>query len=276
MRKYELGAVIGQGSYGIIYAGKRRETEKEYAVKLTSLMDRDAPREAHIHSKLEHPRIVKLYDVYFEKSFVCLVLELHHGGNMIDGLNRHWQRKDMLALSVVQNISKMVAQSVAYLHQHAVVHRDLKGDNFLMDLREIEDPSCRIFLSDFGTAVELRPEQRLSERCGTVLYWSPEFFDLNYSFAVDMWAMGVLNFLIATGSFPFCGEADCKNKPVKCPSRFSRIAKSYILAALARDEARRMTAGQALKHKFLASAKSDADLAQELCKFDARGMKLES
>merc|ERR1719330_1972629 len=124
-------------------------------------------------------------------------------------MQRHWESKGFIAIPVIQRISKMMLLALAWLHQSSVAHRDLKGDNFLMDTTEIEDPSCRIFLSDFGTAREILPGERLSEKCGTQVYWAPEFYDLNYSLAVDVWAVGVITFGLVTKRYPFRSEGEC-------------------------------------------------------------------
>merc|ERR1719203_115402 len=101
-------------------------------------------------------------------------MELYKGGDMFDGMERHWEAKGAIPTPVVQNIAKMMVQSVDWLHQNNVVHRDLKGDNFLMDRMDIESPKCRIYLSDFGTVTELQPQQWLTQKCGTEIYWAPE------------------------------------------------------------------------------------------------------
>merc|ERR1712194_455970 len=120
-----------------------------------------------------------LHDVFYEKVFVCMVLEIYRGGDMIEGMQLHWKNKGMIAIPVVQNVSKMMVQSVEWLHQNECVHRDLKGDNYLMDRKEMEDGQCRVYLSDFGTVVSLKTGERLKAKVGTKTYWSPEFWNLN-------------------------------------------------------------------------------------------------
>merc|ERR550525_1890130 len=114
-------------------------------------------------------------------------MDRYSGGDLCDALERHFHRQSRIPISAVQRITKMMVQSVAWLHQNSVVHCDVKPDNLLMDRQDIEHPSCRVYLSDFDTAQEIQPGQRLTQKLGTRAYWAPEVWDLNYGFAVDVW-----------------------------------------------------------------------------------------
>merc|ERR1719265_3142774 len=105
--------------------------------------------------------------------------------------------------------------SIRHLHSHNIVHRDVKGDNFLCECRDLTAPENRIVLADFGVAVELRcPNTRLHESCGTPRYWAPEFFDLDYHMKVDIWAVGVIIYNLLVGRFPFRDQTQVKTKIV--------------------------------------------------------------
>lgn len=254
--KYVLGKTIGQGAFGVVYSCRTKETSEEFAVKMIDQEETplaEIEQEVNMLRRLAHPFIVKLHDVIYEEVFAFMVLDLHKGGDLVDGMDLHWKRKGMLAMSVVQHICRMLVQGVAYLHQNNVVHRDIKGDNILLNCKAIDDPNCRIFLGDFGSAVEVQPGERLKEKCGTETHWAPEFYDLNYCTAVDMWAIGVVAYGLVSRHFPFKNEADCRTKPVLCPPQTKKDGESFILATLVKDEANRLTAEQALKHRFLSS-----------------------
>jgi len=260
--KYSLGQVLGQGAFGVVYSCKKKGTKEEFAVKMIDQVETpvaEIKQEAEMLKKLFHPCIVKLHDVYYEKVFVCMVLEIYKGGDMIEGMQLHWKSKGMIPVSVCQNMTKMMFQSIDWLHQNNVVHRDVKGDNYLQDRRDIEHPSCRIFLSDFGTVVEMPPSGRLKQRCGTKTYWAPEFYALNYGIKVDCWALGVVLFGMVTGRFPFKGEEDTKNKAIKCPSRVAEDGGDFIKRTLDRDESKRISAKEALQHRWLSTIRSAAE-----------------
>mmetsp|Transcript_90387 Transcript_90387/g.189052 ORF Transcript_90387/g.189052 Transcript_90387/m.189052 type:complete len:640 (-) Transcript_90387:275-2194(-) len=163
-------------------------------------------------------------------------------------------------------MSKMMFQGVDWLHQCNVVHRDLKGDNYLQDRKDIEHPNCRVYLSDFGTVCEVPAGDRLKQKCGTKTYWAPEFYAFNYSIKVDIWALGVVIFGMVTGRFPFKGEEDVRNKQVKIPSRIGKDGESFLKGTLERNEEKRLSARQAVEHPFLASIKSSAETLEP---FDA-------
>lgn len=265
--KYSLGKILGQGAFGVVYICKRKDNMEEFAVKMVDQVETplsEIKMEVEYLQNLMHPCIVKLHDVYYEKVFVCMVLDLCRGGDMIEGMQLHWKFKGMIPLLVVQNMSKMMFQSVDWLHQQNVVHRDLKGDNFLQDRKNMEHPQCRIYLSDFGTVTTIKPNDRLRQKCGTKTYWSPEFFALNYNLKVDVWALGVVIFGMITGRFPFKGEEDVKNKVIKIPARCGREGEVCLLGMLSRSEGKRLSARDVLQQPWLASIKSSAEIAEPI------------
>eukprot|EP00418_Pyrodinium_bahamense_P003165 CAMPEP_0179020298 /NCGR_PEP_ID=MMETSP0796-20121207/5308_1 /TAXON_ID=73915 /ORGANISM="Pyrodinium bahamense, Strain pbaha01" /LENGTH=766 /DNA_ID=CAMNT_0020716105 /DNA_START=1 /DNA_END=2301 /DNA_ORIENTATION=- len=261
--KYTLGKVLGQGAFGIVYSCKKKGTKEEYAVKMIDKVETplaEIKQEAEMLRKLEHPCVVKLHDVYYEKAFVCMVMDLYRGGDMIEGMQLHWKKLGMLPMSVVGNVSKQMIDSIAWLHQNHVVHRDVKGDNYLMDRKEIESPGCRIFLSDFGTVRELKDGvERLASKCGTKTYWAPEFFAMNYGLKIDVWAIGVVMYGLVTGRFPFKGEDDVKHKKIVIPPRSSKECGDLLNKLLQRKEEDRLSAQKAALHPFVQSARKHED-----------------
>lgn len=254
--EYQLGDELGQGAFGVVRKCTSRRTSQEFAVKMISRHEEElagAAREIDLLRRLAHPCIVPLHDAYWADEFVSMVLGLCPGGAMIEGMQRYWEEKGMLPMPIVQNLSRMMLQSVAWLHQNGVVHCDIKGDNFLMDRVAIQDPKCRILLADFGTALELEPDARLKESCGTKYYWSPERYDRNYGLSVDVWATGVISYGLLFGKFPFKGESETRHVTLKWSApRATEEAKMFVQALLRKQEAKRATAAEALQLAFLA------------------------
>lgn len=96
LSKYTLGQSLGQGAFGVVYLCRKKGTKEDFAVKMIDKVEAplaEIMQEADLLTKLAHPCIVKLHDVYKEKVFVCMVLELHRGGDMIDGMDKHWKCK---------------------------------------------------------------------------------------------------------------------------------------------------------------------------------------
>lgn len=266
--KYTLGKSLGQGAFGVVYSCSKKGTNDEFAVKM---IDRVETRQSEIMREAQmmkmvggHPCVAKFHEVIQEKVFMCMVMTLYRGGDLIDGMQRHWNRKGRIPIGVIKNITKMMVQSVAWLHESRVIHRDIKGDNFLMDHQSIEHPSCRIYLSDFGTVTSVLPDHRLTRKCGTQTYWAPEFYDLNYSFPVDLWAIGIVTFCLAIAAYPFKNEVECKTKLVNCRSWRSKDGDAFIRSILERNEEKRLIAKQALEHEFLRRTKSAAEGAEPI------------
>jgi len=255
--KYTLGKVLGQGAFGIVYSCKSKETKDEFAVKMIDKVETplaEIRHEAEMLEKLKHFSVVELHDTYYEKAFVCMVMTIYKGGDMIEGMQLHWKNLGMLPMPVVANVSKQMIESIAWLHHHSIVHRDVKGDNYLMDRKELEHAECRIYLSDFGTVREVREGIRINSKCGTKTYWAPEFFQFNYGLKVDVWALGVIMYGLVTGRFPFKGEDDVNHKKINIPTRASQDCGKLLLGLLERNEAARLTARQALDHAFCKAA----------------------
>merc|ERR1719350_77621 len=98
------------------------------------------------------------------------------------GMTRYWNKtSQMIPMEAVQHLTRQMWDAVAFLHSKRYVHRDVKADNFMMDLPEVENTANRIYPCDFGNAVELEPGARLSERTGTSQYWAPEVYRRDYA-----------------------------------------------------------------------------------------------
>jgi len=254
LEKYALGKVLGQGAFGVVYKCKKKATDEEYAVKMIDQVETplaEIKKEIEMLQKLEHPTCIKLHDVYHEKVFVCMVLDYYKGGDMIQGMMAHWKTKGMIPIANVKFLSKQMHEAVAWVHSMSCVHRDVKGDNFMMGEPLVENPVQRLYLSDFGTVRELKPGERLTQKCGTKNYWPPEFYKLNYAMKVDCWAVGVVMFGLVSGKFPFKGEEDVKYKKLSVPKRCPDEGADLIHSLLERDENKRNDCANAIKHNFI-------------------------
>ena len=119
--------------------------------------------------KLSHPTIVKLHQVYYEKVFVCMVMDIYKGGDLIEGMQDHWQTKGMIPCKHIPHIAKQMLEPLQWLHSQNCAHRDIKGDNYLMSVRNVVDPQLRLWLSDFGTVAELsKPGERFKSSVGKI------------------------------------------------------------------------------------------------------------
>mmetsp|Transcript_82776 Transcript_82776/g.208393 ORF Transcript_82776/g.208393 Transcript_82776/m.208393 type:complete len:340 (+) Transcript_82776:98-1117(+) len=252
---YALGDKLGDGAFSIVWSCTNKASSQEHAVKrvFTSHSDLDSIyQEVDMLRKLAHPSVVTLHGVYANKRFVDMVFSLYCGGDLVEGAQLYWNSKGLIPMIVLQNLGRQMFRSIEWLHQNNVVHRDVKGDNFLLDHMDLEHPDCRVCLSDFGFAVELKPDERLKELCGTVQYMAPEIHAQSYSLKVDVWAAGVTTYALATRRFPFESEMQARTQVVEIPSRCGETCKKFMLGALSNREAERLSASAALEHPFLA------------------------
>merc|ERR1719330_1081912 len=199
---------------------------------------------------LRHPCITRIHDAVYIENFACVVLELYRGGNMMAGMMRHWKSQGPIPMAAVQHLTGQMWQAVAFLHSKLYLHRDLKADNFMMDLPQVENTANRIYLGDFGSAVELQPGARLSSRAGTTKYWSPEMYQENYAHKVDCWAIGVIMYGFFSQKFPFRNEEEVMHKELQIHSRICKEGEQLIRWALERDDAKRCEAAEAADHPF--------------------------
>lgn len=262
-KKYQvLPQVLGQGSFAVVKAVVEKSTGEQRALKIIAkrpLKDSNEKmlkEEITILGKVEHPNIIKMWDLYETKEGVFIVTDLCKGGELFDRLVEkvHYNELD------ARHIMKQILDGVAYLHDHDIIHRDLKPENIL--LRDKSDPSD-IVISDFGLSRFIPDEGLLMTACGSPQYVSPEvLLGTGYDSAVDIWSSGVIAYALLGGYTPFYGQdqpslfqqiikMDVEFDP-QYWSEISDTAKDFILRCLCPAE-KRMTARQALAHPWLAN-----------------------
>jgi len=252
---YDLGDVLGQGAFGIVYLCRKRDTNEEFAVKMIDKVESslvEIQKEAEMLQLLNHQTIANLRDIFYEKVFVCMVMELYRGGDLIEGMQAHWKKHGPIPMAKARGLCKQLIDPLVWLHNQSVVHRDIKGDNYLMSCPGIIDPNCKVVLSDFGTVRKLKADEVLSKPCGTKIYWPPEFFDLKYGLKVDVWAAGIVIHGLVEGKFPFKGEKEVKERKPKHPLRCPAECEDLIVKLLTKEEKERPTSAEAQAHKWLA------------------------
>merc|ERR1719394_335020 len=109
--QFKLGSIVGQGAFGVVYLCEHRQTKTQHAVKMVDQVETPLPeikREVEMLTKLAHPCVTKLVDTYFEKVFVCMVMDYYKGGDMMKGMSRHWVSKGMIAMPAVKRLVKQM------------------------------------------------------------------------------------------------------------------------------------------------------------------------
>uniref|UniRef100_A0A2K5K0R4 calcium/calmodulin-dependent protein kinase n=1 Tax=Colobus angolensis palliatus TaxID=336983 RepID=A0A2K5K0R4_COLAP len=261
------------GAFSVVRRCVKKTSTQEYAAKIINtkkLSARDhqkLEREARICRLLKHPNIVRLHDSISEEGFHYLVFDLVTGGELFEDI----VAREYYSEADASHCIHQILESVNHIHQHDIVHRDLKPENLLLASK---CKGAAVKLADFGLAIEVQGEQQAwFGFAGTPGYLSPEVLRKDpYGKPVDIWACGVILYILLVGYPPFWDEDQHKlYQQIKAgaydfPSpewdTVTPEAKNLINQMLTINPAKRITADQALKHpwvcaKSLLNKKSD-------------------
>jgi calcium-dependent protein kinase len=155
--------------------------------------------EVQILKKLDHPNIIKLYEVYETEKTIYLVTEVCDGGELFYLI----VEKKFLSEAQAANIMRQIFSAIAYLHEHNICHRDIKPENIL--LKEKNNIKS-IKLIDFGIAKVFKDKEYEHQPKGTTMYLAPEIINGKYGKEVDNWACGVILYILLCGRPPFYGK----------------------------------------------------------------------
>ncbi|XP_029973610.1 MAP/microtubule affinity-regulating kinase 3a isoform X11 [Salarias fasciatus] len=201
---YRLLKTIGKGNFAKVKLARHILTGREVAIKIidkTQLNPNSLQkllREVRIMKILNHPNIVKLFEVIETDRTLYLVMEYASGGEVFDYLVAHGRMKEKEARAKFRQI----VSAVQYCHQKHIVHRDLKAENLLLDA------DMNIKIADFGFSNEFTLGNKLDTFCGSPPYAAPELFQgKKYDGPeVDVWSLGVILYTLVSGSLPFDGQ----------------------------------------------------------------------
>uniref|UniRef100_A0A671Q1K4 non-specific serine/threonine protein kinase n=1 Tax=Sinocyclocheilus anshuiensis TaxID=1608454 RepID=A0A671Q1K4_9TELE len=194
---YRLLKTIGKGNFAKVKLAKHVLTGKEVRIAFTPQI-KNLFREVRIMKLLNHPNIVKLFEVIETDKTLYLVMEYASGGEVFDYLVAHGRMKEKEARAKFRQI----VSAVQYCHQKCIVHRDLKAENLLLDA------DMNIKIADFGFSNEFTLGNKLDTFCGSPPYAAPELFQgKKYDGPeVDVWSLGVILYTLVSGSLPFDGQ----------------------------------------------------------------------
>ncbi|TPX33216.1 hypothetical protein SmJEL517_g03824 [Synchytrium microbalum] len=276
---YFLGKKLGSGSFAVVKECTRKTDSKKFAVKIIDKVplkgkDEMLRTEIQVLEMIDHPNIIGLRDKYETPSHMYLVTDLATGGELFEQIVKKGSYTEGDAAKIVRELF----DATAYLHELDIVHRDLKPENLLF--RDTSD-SADIMITDFGLSRVVDSDVYLKTACGTPDYVAPEVLkQMGHGKPVDVWALGVITYVLLCGFTPFWGE----DQPalfeaiVKCRYEYeeeywgnvSDNAKDFINKCLTVDPSKRPTAQEAIDHPWLAS-ESKTDLLPTVRKgFNAR------
>ncbi|XP_006616004.1 calcium/calmodulin-dependent protein kinase type II alpha chain isoform X33 [Apis dorsata] len=284
---YELKEELGKGAFSVVRRCVQKSTGHEFAAKIINtkkLTARDfqkLEREARICRKLQHPNIVRLHDSIQEENYHYLVFDLVTGGELFEDI----VAREFYSEADASHCIQQILESVHHCHHNGVVHRDLKPENLLLASKA---KGAAVKLADFGLAIEVQGEaQAWFGFAGTPGYLSPEVLKKEpYGKPVDIWACGVILYILLVGYPPFWDEdqhrlyAQIKAGSYDYPSpewdTVTPEAKNLINQMLTVNPSKRITASEALKHPWICQRERVASVVHRqetvdcLKKFNAR------
>ncbi|EFA78100.1 putative protein serine/threonine kinase [Heterostelium album PN500] len=269
---YTLLDKIGSGTFSDVHLCRHKETDKQYAIKIidkslvqmiASHTDLDISTEVNILSTLSHPHVIKLVEHFESEMNYYIVMEYLSGGELLYQLeetHNNPENKSGVANYTEQSareIIKQIIHAVAFLHKNNIVHRDLKPENILFNGKS-EFATLKII--DFGLASYYKAP--LADICGTPDFQAPEMIKRQgYSYPVDIWATGVILYILLCGHPPFQGKNSMAimSLIMKGEIKFDKpewenvsdSAKDLISKMLDSDPSKRLTAEQVLQHEWM-------------------------
>ncbi|KAM9356447.1 MAP/microtubule affinity-regulating kinase 3a isoform 8-T8 [Pholidichthys leucotaenia] len=252
---YRLLKTIGKGNFAKVKLARHMLTGREVAIKIidkTQLNPNSLQklfREVRIMKILNHPNIVKLFEVIETERTLYLVMEYASGGEVFDYLVAHGRMKEKEARAKFRQI----VSAVQYCHQKHIVHRDLKAENLLLDA------DMNIKIADFGFSNEFTLGNKLDTFCGSPPYAAPELFQgKKYDGPeVDVWSLGVILYTLVSGSLPFDGQnlKELRERVLRgkyrIPFYMSTDCENLLKRFLVLNPAKRGTLEQIMKDRWI-------------------------
>ncbi|XP_056256073.1 serine/threonine-protein kinase DCLK3 [Seriola aureovittata] len=260
-RCYEIGRVVGDGNFAVVRECRRRDNGQTLAIKIverSKLIGREhmMQNELSLLGSLCHPRIVRLVAYHHTHLHSYLVMELVTGGDLFEAISERGKFSEAEAGLMVSDMS----EALNYIHCKSIVHRDLKPENLLIE--RVAADICRLKLGDFGLAMVVT--EPVFTICGTPTYVAPEILcETGYGVAVDIWALGVILYILLCGFPPFRSRDRDQEELFQLIKQghlhflspywdtIAEEARGLVRALLQPDPTVRLTAQQTLLHPWV-------------------------
>ena len=270
---YDFAETLGRGAFAEVKKAVFKPTGDPRAIKIVhkiglaqdNLDPKHKLRELKVLQELDHPNILRVYELYEDKNRYYIVMEYCAGGDLFSRL------QEVRRFTEVQ-VGKLMWQlmsAVAYCHQRFVIHRDLKPENILLEGRE--DLTIRI--ADFGSSSFLDPKKKLSGVHGSAYYIAPEVLKEAYNEKCDVWSCGIILYILLTGRPPYSGRSEKEilaavfdgDLDLTGLQGVGQEARDLVTQMLNRNYRLRISAAEALNHPYITKSKlADAGSGQQL------------
>jgi len=258
---YKLSSeIIGEGTGGTVCTGEN--SLGTFAIKRINkdkLLDIESLMQEVKYSKLNHPNIIKYYDIFEDLKTISFVMELGDGGDLFDFILNSPLGK--LTVDLTLDLLIQILDVLKFLHNEVkIIHRDLKPENFMILIGENDRPIIKLI--DFGYAIDIPENNKLLfEVVGTLSYSSPELLNkFGYNEKIDIWSLGIIIFNMLTGLEPFNNDTDSQ---LESQIKFKKIQFDFIDNEQMRDLVRKML--ERNPHKRI-SANEAFDIVSEIKK----------
>ncbi|KFP81409.1 Serine/threonine-protein kinase DCLK3, partial [Apaloderma vittatum] len=264
-KHYEIGRTIGDGNFAVVKECRHCDSNQIYAMKIVDKSKLFFWKEDMMESEiliirsLSHPNIVSLIEVYETEAEIYLILEYVPGGDLFDAIIESVKFTEYDAAVMITDL----CEALVYIHGKNIVHRDLKPENLLV--QHNADKSTTLKLADFGLAKQVT--KPIFTVCGTPTYVAPEILaEKGYGLEVDMWAAGVILYILLCGFPPFRSQDRDQEELFQIIQlghyeflspywdNISAAAKDLITRLLIVDPQKRYTARQVLQHPWIRTA----------------------
>ena len=268
---YQILKKIGEGGFSKVYKVKEKESDEIRAMKQvdkSKIIDiNNFKTEIKILAMLDHPNILRLFDVIEDSKYFYLIMELCTGGELLSRMSKNRYKEKAAA-----KLMEQIVSAVSYCHEKGICHRDLKPQNILF---YNEDENSPIKIVDFGISKIYNPSlsslkeeyedkgsKKMTDRTGTMLFLSPEVLKGSYTEKCDVWSLGVILYILLCGYPPFNGSNEkeiaqsISSLKFSFPQSISENAKNLISSMLC-PEKKRISSKDILKSKWFKSKLKD-------------------
>ncbi|XP_044582261.1 serine/threonine-protein kinase dst2-like isoform X4 [Cotesia glomerata] len=257
---YELQEELGRGKFGTVYLCKDKKNGLKLAVKIVNTTKkedrRSVEREVEIMRRLQHPRLIQLYDAIDNTKQFYVVLELIEGGELFE---RVIDDDFVLTERSCAVFMRQICEGIEFVHSQNILHLDMKPENILCLTKE----GNRIKIIDFGLARQFDPRKKLQVLFGTPEFVAPEVVNFDQiGYGTDMWSIGVICYVLLSGLSPFMGDTDVETMANVTIAKYdfdheafnniSEDAKDFIRRLLVKDKEKRISAHVCRFHPWLA------------------------
>ncbi|GFU14694.1 twitchin, partial [Nephila pilipes] len=257
--KYDILEEIGTGAFGVVHRCRERKTGNIFAAKFIPVahpLEKSLiKKEIDVMNHLHHPKLVHLHDAFEDDDEMVLIYEFMSGGELFEKIT---DDSYFMCEAEVINYMRQICEGMKHMHEKNIIHLDIKPENIMCQTKT----SNNIKLIDFGLATKLDPNEVVKISTGTAEFAAPEIVNREpVGFYTDMWAVGVLAYVLLSGLSPFAGDNDVETlKNVRaCDWEFddeafaniSNEGKDFISKLLTRSKDKRMTAHECLEHPWL-------------------------